>query len=120
MTLPVMAAAVVHGPPQLAGPGEPGPFSFASTDVMREVLTAAGWTAVEIADLPLDPPHPAGGAERVADVVMDFNPLLVEGLRHNPDRRDDTRTAIIDALKPLERDGMVHLGAHGLIVTAHA
>ena len=120
MTLPVMAAAPVLGPPQLAGPGEPGPFSLASADVVREVLTAAGWTAIEVTDLPLDPPHPAGTVERVADVVMEFNPLLVEGLRNHPDRHTDTRTAIIDALKPLERDGSVHLAAHGLIVTAHA
>ncbi len=120
MTLPVMAAAPVLGPPQLAGPGEPGPFSLSSPDVVREVLNAAGWTAVHIADLQLDPPHPADGAERVADVVMEFNPLLVKGLRSHPDRYGDTRTAIVDAIKPLERDGIVHLGAHGLIVTANA
>jgi SAM-dependent methyltransferase len=119
MTLPVMAAAPVLGPPRLAGPGEPGPFSLSSPDVVREVLTAAGWTAIEITELALDPPHPAGGAERVADVVMEFNPLLVEGLRNHPVRRGDTRTAIIDALEPLERNGIVHLEAHGLIVTAH-
>jgi len=51
---------------------------------------------------------------------MEFNPLLVEGLRNHPDRRGAARTAIIDALKPLERDGVVHLGAHGFVVTAHA
>jgi SAM-dependent methyltransferase len=120
MTLPVMAAAPVLGPPQLAGPGEPGPFSLSTPEVVRDVLTAAGWTAVEITNFPLDPPHPAGGAERVADVVMEFNPVLVEGLRNHPDCRADTHTAIVDALTPLERDGIVHLSAHGLIVTAHA
>jgi hypothetical protein len=118
MTLPVMAAAPVLGPPHMAGPGEPGPFSLSSPDVLRDVLDAAGWNAVEITDLQLDPPHPAGDAEGVADVVMEFNPLLVEGLRKHPERRADTRTAIVDALKPFERDGIVHLGAHGLIVTA--
>lgn len=120
MTLPVMAAAPVLGPPQLAGPGEPGPFSLSSPDGVRDVLTAAGWTAVEIADLKLDPPHPAGAAETVAEVVMEFNPLLVEGLRAHPERHGDARTAIVDAIKPLERDGVVHMGAHALIVTAHA
>jgi SAM-dependent methyltransferase len=120
MTLPVMAAAAVLGPPQLAGPGEPGPFSLSSPDVVRDVLTTAGWTAVKIADVQLDPPHPAGSADAVADVVMEFNPLLVEGLRAHPDRHSATRAAIIDALEPLERDGVVHLGADALIVTAHA
>jgi SAM-dependent methyltransferase len=120
MTLPVMAASAVLGQPQLAAPGEPGPFSLSSPDVVRDVLTAAGWSTVETTDLSLDPPHPAGNAEKVAEVVTDFNPLLVAGLGSHPDRRDDTRTAIIDALKPLERDGIVHLAAHALVVTAHA
>lgn len=120
MTLPIMAAAPVLGPPQLAGPGEPGPFSLGSPDVTRDVLDAAGWTAVNITDLQLDAPHPAGGAERVADVVMEFNPLLVEGLRNHPDRHGDTRNAIVDAIKPLERDGIVHLAAQAFLVTALA
>lgn len=117
MTLPVMAAAPVLGPPLLAGPGEPGPFSLGSTDVVRRVLTAAGWTAVQAGRLELDPPHPAGGAEAVADVVMEFNPILVDGLRAHPDRRQQTRAAIVHALKPLERDGVVHLAASALVVT---
>lgn len=120
MTLPVIASASVLGPPRLAGPGEPGPFSLSTPEMVRDVLIAAGWTAVAITDLPLDPPHPAGGAERVADMVMEFNPLLVTALQERPERRADTRSAIIDALKPLERDGIVHLKAQGLIVTAHA
>lgn len=120
MTLPVMAAAPVLGPPQLAGPGEPGPFSLSSPDVARDVLNEAGWTAANITDLQLEAPHPAGSAERVADFAMEFNPLLVAGLRHQPDRHRDTRAAIVDAIKSHERDGIVHLAAHGLIVTAHA
>jgi len=120
MTLPVMASVPVLGPPHLARPGEPGPFSFAEPAVVRPILEAAGWTDVRIADLQLDAPHPAGGADAVADVVMEFNPLLVEGLRRHPDRRSTTRSAIVDAVRPFERDGTVHLGARALIVTAHS
>jgi SAM-dependent methyltransferase len=120
MTLPVMASAPVLGPPQLAGPGEPGPFSLAAPELVRDVLTAAGWSGVATTELALDPPHPAGSAEAVADVVMEFNPLLVEGLRAHPERGDDARAAIVAALTPLERDGVVHLAASALIVTAHA
>lgn len=120
MTLPVMAAAPVLGPPQLAGPGEPGPFSLSSTEVVRRVLTEAGWTAVEVTKLELDPPHPAGGAARVADVAMEFNPLIVAGLRAHPDRAPDRHAAIVEALKPLERGGVVHLAASALLDTAHA
>jgi hypothetical protein len=87
---------------------------------VREVLTVAGWKSVSISDLVLDQAHPAGSAARVADVVLEFNPLLVEGLRNHPDRHAEARSAIIGALQPLERDGIVHLQAHGQVVTAHA
>jgi trans-aconitate methyltransferase len=120
MTLPVMASAAVLGPPQLAGPGEPGPFSLASPDALRDLLTAAGWHDVHVDHLQIDPPHPAGGAEAVANVVMEFNPLLVDGLRRHPERGDATRAAIVEALRNCERDGIVHLAAHALIVTARA
>lgn len=118
MTLPVMASVPVLGPPHLAGPGEPGPFSLPEPAVVRPILEAAGWTDVRITDLQLDAPHPAGGADAVADVVMEFNPLLVEGLRRHPDLRATTRAAIVDAVLPFERNGTVHLGAQALIVTA--
>ena len=120
MTLPVMASVPVLGPPRFAGPGEPGPFSLPEPAVVRPILEAAGWTAVRITELQLDPPHPAGGADAVADVVMEFNPLLVEGLRRHPARRTATRSAIVDAVRPFERDGTVHLGAQALIVTARS
>ena len=120
MTLPVMASVSVLGPPQLAGPGEPGPFSLPDPAVVRPILEAAGWNDVEVTDLVLDPPHPAGDAEGVAEMAMDFNPLLVEGLRRRPDLRDATRVAIVRAVRPFERDGTVHLAAHALIVTARS
>lgn len=120
MTLAVMASVPVLGPPPLAGPGEPGPFSLPEPGVVRPILEAAGWTDVRITDLRLDSPHPAGGAEGVADVAMEFNPLLVEGLRRHPERRATTRSAIVEAVRPFERGGTVHLGAHALIVTARS
>ena len=119
MTLPVIASIPVLGPPVFAGPGEPGPFSLPDTAVVQTILTSAGWTDVRVTDLRLDEPHPAGGAAAVADVVMEFNPMLVAGLRRDPDRRAATRAAIIEAVEPFERDGVVHLAAHALIVTAH-
>lgn len=120
MTLPVMASIPVLGPPRLAGPGEPGPFSLSDPAVVRPILEEGGWSEVRITDLQLDPPHPAGNADAVADVVMEFNPLLVEGLRRRPDLHAATRSAIVEAVRPFERDGTVHLGAHALIVTARS
>ncbi len=120
ITLPVMASAPVLGPPQLAGPGEPGPFSLSSRETIERVLTGAGWSPIAINELALDPPHPAGDAEAVADVSLEFNPLLVAALRRSPAKRSEARDAIVGALRPFERDGVVHLGAKALIVTATA
>jgi hypothetical protein len=44
--------------------------------------------------------------------------LLVQGLRAQPAKRTAVRQAIVDALRPFEKDGVVHLGATALIVTA--
>ena len=120
MTVPVMATIPVLGPPALAGPGEPGPFSLAERDVIVEVLGRAGWTEVRVDERSVVEPHPAGGAAAVARVVTEFAPPIVEGLLQHPNRGDDAREAIADALRPFERDGVVHLPARALIVTAHA
>jgi hypothetical protein len=120
MTLPVMATVPVLGPPHLAAPGEPGPFSLPSPDVVRGVLAAAGWVDVRVDTLTIDQPHPAGDADAVADIVIEFSPPVAEGLLLAPERTDDVRTAIADAFRPLERDGIVHVQASALIVTAHA
>ena len=120
MTLPVMASVPVLGPPHLAAPGEPGPFSLASPNVVRGVLSAAGWRHVLIDTLTIDQPHPAGDADAVAEIVIEFNPPIAYGLRRAPERTDDTRAAIANALRPLERDGIVQLRTSALIVTADA
>ena len=119
MTLPVMATAPLLGPPHLAAPGEPGPFSLPSPDVVRGVLGAAGWVDVHVEILTIDQPHPAGDAAAVADIVIEFSPPIAESLLEAPERADDTRSAIADALRPLEREGIVHIQASALIVTAH-
>lgn len=120
MTLPVMATVPVLGRPHLAAPGQPGPFSLPSPDVVRGVLDAAGWEHVQVDTLTIDQPHPAGDASAVADIVIEFSPPIAQSLRRAPERTDDTRAAIADALRPLEREGIVQLQASAVIVTAHA
>lgn len=115
-----MATVPLLGPPHLAGPGEPGPFSLSSPDAIREILGVAGWTDVQVEALTIDQPHPAGDAESVASVVVEFSPPIVEGLLRHPQSADETRAAIADVLRPLERDNVVHLQASALIVTAQA
>lgn len=118
MALPVMAAVPVLGPPRFAAPGEPGPFSLAPDDVAGDIVRAAGWQEVRVDELTAVVPHPAGDADAVAESAMTFNPLLAEGLRQHPDRRIAARAAIVDALRPFEREGIVHLAADVRIVRA--
>jgi SAM-dependent methyltransferase len=119
MALPMLATMGVLGPLNLARPGEPGPFSLADPEVLDDVLDRAGWSDVDIQPLALEEPHPAGGADAVASVVIEFSPPIAEGLREHPDRADEVHDAIVEALRPHERDGVVHLGSRALIVTAH-
>ena len=120
MAPPVMASVPVLGPPHLAGPGEPGPFSLSSPDAIADVLGRGGWFDIAVEPLTIDQAHPAGDAAAVARVVVEFSPPIVQGLRRRPQQIDKVRDAIAAALQPLERDGVVHLRASALIVTAHA
>jgi len=96
MTLPIMAPSLCSGL-RRSRPGRAGPFSLSEPAVLRTILGAAGWNDVQITDVTLDEAHPAGDADSVADVVMEFNPLLVDGLQRHPDLRPATRAAIVDA-----------------------
>ena len=64
----------VLGPPQLAAPGEPGPFSPSSPELIRDVLGVAGWSDITVGELTIEQPHPAGDADAVAYVVVEFSP----------------------------------------------
>jgi hypothetical protein len=118
MVVPLMATVPILGPPQFAAPGEPGPFSLSSPDVIADVLAASGWTDVAIEPLAFVQPHPAGDAAAVARFVVDINPLIVQGLRTRPEVVDDVCGAVADALRPFEREGVVHLQASAWVVTA--
>ena len=120
MSVPVMATVPVLGPPALAGPGEPGPFSLSSPDVVRSVLHDAGWHDVETEDITLVQARPEGGAADVAAAMVEFNPLIAMALREAPELTDAACSAIAEALRPFEQDGVVHLQSSALVVTAHA
>lgn len=120
MTVPMLASIPVVGPPDLPGPGEPGAFSLATEERIEQVLTGAGWHDLTITELSLERPHPAGDAEAFAAVAVEISPPLAAGLARVPDRADDLRAAIAEAVRPYERAGAVHLRATAHIVTAVA
>jgi SAM-dependent methyltransferase len=120
MSVPVLASAAVLGPPDLPGPGRAGPFAFPTTDVLVETLSGAGWTNIDIAELSVEEPYPAGDATTSAAVMTETMPPLAAGLQRRPERRDELVRAIANALRPYERDGVVVMQATGWIVSARS
>jgi len=118
MTAPVLASASVLGPPSLPPPGQAGPFAFAEADRVREVLGGAGWTHVDVFDLSIEQPFPAGDARGCAEVMSQLNPVLAGGIREMPERRDDLISVVADALREYERDGEVVVPSAAWIVHA--
>lgn len=120
MSVAVLASIPILGPPEMPGPGEPGPFSLSTPDRVREVLAAAGWTHIDVDTVGLQRAHPAGGAEAVASMLLAGAPPLALGLTRAPDRAGELHAAVVDALRPHVVDGTVRLTATALIVGAHA
>jgi SAM-dependent methyltransferase len=120
MSLAVMAAVPVLGPPRLPGPDEPGPFSLADPARVRQVLDDAGWSDVTVEELTREAPHPAGDAEAVAAVVVAQAPPLAMGLADHPDRAASVVALVADAFRPLESNGVVVVGGSVNVVSATA
>ena len=118
MTVPVMASVPVLGPPKLPPPGQPGPFALASADTIRSVLDEAGWADVEVGDLSVERPYPAGGARECAEVMSQLHPALASGIREAPERRPELLDAVTEVLRAYERDGEVVFPAAAWIVHA--
>jgi SAM-dependent methyltransferase len=118
MSLAVLAAVPVLGPPRLPGPDEPGPFSLADETHVRRVLGDAGWADVVVDELTLEEPHPAGAAEEVAALVVGQAPPLAMGLAEHPDRAAEVIGLLAEAYRPFERDGSVVVAGSVNIVSA--
>ena len=120
MSVPMMASAAVLGPPDIPGPGAPGPFAFASNDVLRQVLEGSGWHDVEIRELAVEGAMFAGGAHQAASIVVEVSPPYAVALSKRPELHDDLVEVIAGALEPYEVDGQVVILATEWIATARA
>ena len=120
MLAPVMASFEVLGPPELPGPGEPGPFSLANEEDLHTVLGAAGWQDIEVRTISNSFPFDAGGPEATASAVMEINPVLGLGLRKAPEKADELRSVIAATLALHQVDGVITFGSVANIVTATA
>ena len=120
MMVPMMASVPVLGPPDLPGPGEPGPFSLADSDRIIEVLGAAGWSDVDVDVIEFERASPGGGAGEAAALSIDVNPMLAAAVAARPEVADELRDALTAAFADHERDGRVVMAAAANIATARA
>jgi SAM-dependent methyltransferase len=119
MTLPLREASK-HAPPlPETGPEDPGPFSFASDERIRNILAASGYGDIALAphDFELDL---AGG--RGLDAAVETAMSIGPASRSLRDQSEDVRAAaaadIRSAFAPHARGASVPLGAAMWIVTA--
>ena len=118
MLLPLQAALKhVPPPPPPDDPFAPGPFAFADPERVRGILTAAGFTGVEIAA------HDAriGGnsLEETVELSLRVGPLS-RLLGEHPGHRDAVTVSLREALEPHAGPSGVYLSAAVWIVTARA
>jgi SAM-dependent methyltransferase len=114
-----LGAALNHlPPPEIPPPGAPGPFAFADPDRVRRLLTAAGFSEVQIAA------HTAamtlGGTADLDEAVaflLDVGPVSRLLQDASPDLRARVRDAVRAALAPYAEAGGVRLAGATWIVT---
>jgi ubiquinone/menaquinone biosynthesis C-methylase UbiE len=117
-----LQAVYQHVPklPQL-GPDDPGPFSFASEQRVRRILSEAGFSGIEMerCDLSLDVAV-GRGLDAAVETALGIGPAsrALEG--QPPDLRAAAANSIREALTPFTRGQAVPLAASIWIVTASA
>lgn len=94
-TRPVLSDFVPAPPPPPPGRWVPGPFAFASPELVRSMLTSAGWSDVD---------HTAHEVTATVhrDALMDDAQLRVLGV--DPARMEEAGRAVDAHLAPLRRD----------------
>jgi SAM-dependent methyltransferase len=106
--------------PELLAPGRPGPFSFADPALVRDLLTRAGFTSVDIAPRELEMSF--GGARTVAQAVRYATTIgpAARFLASAELATDDPQViaALTEAITPFATDRGVLVPARILIVTA--
>lgn len=119
MLVPGAAAAEHVGMPDPGAPGEPGPFSLAEPDRVREVLGGGGFADVELTEV--------GGPMWMGQDLDDTTSYLAnhEMARQlfdgkDPDAVQRALTAVREALVPHAGPDGVVLSGKAWLVTAHA
>jgi SAM-dependent methyltransferase len=119
IVVPMAAFAAVLGPPDLPGPGEPGPFSLDDPERVRSLLHGAGFASVEMGSLS----HAMWLGTDVDDAAgymrgQSMARRMLEG--RSRAEADAAVAALRQALEPHVSGEGVVLDAHAWIVTARA
>jgi SAM-dependent methyltransferase len=118
VSVPVMAAAEVIGPPPLPEPGAPGAFSLADPERVREILATAGFGRIDIEPHTEDVIRPASRIGEIAAISTRMG-MLRQLLRDAPaDTRRRVVAAVEDALLSRVTDGQLHTKRAVLLVRA--
>ncbi|MGG7575591.1 class I SAM-dependent methyltransferase [Streptomyces sirii] len=99
-------------------PGGPGMFSLADPDLVREVLSAAGFQDIEVAEVEAYGTWGRDAADAAA-LLLESGPGRYLTSQVGPEEQERARQRLIDVLRPHEDDGAVRLSSTALLVTAH-
>lgn len=118
MSVPVMAAMSVLGPPEPPPPDGPGPFRFADADVVRSILDAAGFANIDVRDLTTTMDTPLERASRRLVLPLRMGPVGALFAASDDATQRRAIDAAIDAVGPFTTGGIVRLPAAVWIITA--
>jgi ubiquinone/menaquinone biosynthesis C-methylase UbiE len=115
-----LKAAYEHVPPlPKLGPEDPGPFSFASEERVRRILTEAGFAAIGMEPVDLVFDIAAGrGLEAAVAATLEIGPTSRAVESQSRTVRDAVAASVRKALTPYQRGSSVPLPAAIWIVTA--
>jgi SAM-dependent methyltransferase len=121
MFVPGSAVIAVTGVfPPMPEPGQPGPFSLADPDRVNGLLTATGFTDIQIDPINETVVLPEADVASMASLSQSVGPVR-EALRQVDDEtRHQVAAAVTEALEAKVVDGELRLSAGALLVTAAA
>lgn len=119
MAVPLGAALPYLTLPPPPPPGAPGPFAFADRDRVADILSGAGFTAVEIE--PLEDELTIGGAtdlDEAVEFLLTLGPTTAALAGASDEVRAQVTTAVRDAVAPYHGPDGVRMPAAAWIVRA--
>ena len=107
-------------PPEPPEPHAPGPFAFADSEYLTDILMDAGWKTAELTDWTGDIRLPGGEVDETAGFMMEMGPLSKIIAEQDLDF-GAVRNALVEKLsQAANADGTIDMQASVWIVSAAA